>query len=147
MLYTISEVAKKLGLTAPTLRFYDKEGLLPFVDRSASGIRMFKDADFEWLRLIECLKATGMPIKDIKQFIDWYMEGDSTLRQRRDMFHERKRIVEVQIEALKKTLDMVSYKCWFYDAAVAAGTADIHGNMSSEEIPKEIQKLKDKIGL
>ena len=62
MLYTIGEAAKKLGLTAPALRFYNKEGLLPFVYRSASGIRMFKDEDFEWLRLIKCLKATGMPI-------------------------------------------------------------------------------------
>lgn len=147
MLYTISEAAKKLGLTAPTLRFYDKEGLLPFVDRSTSGIRRFKDTDLEWLRLIECLKATGMPIKDIKTFIDWYMEGDSTLQQRCNMFHERKKIVEAQIEELQKTLDTITYKCWFYDTAVAVGTADVHNNMKPEEIPEEIIKLKERISL
>jgi DNA-binding transcriptional MerR regulator len=145
MPYTISEAAKKLKLTASTLRFYDKEGLLPFVDRSSNGIRMFKDADFEWLRLIECLKATDMPIKEIKTFIDWYLEGDSTLQQRCEMFHERKRIVEAQIEELQKTLDMINYKCWYYDTAFAAGTIEVHNNMKPEDIPEEIVKLKEKI--
>ena len=93
MPYTISEAAARMHLSAPTLRYYDKEGLLPFVDRSASGVRVFKESDFEWLRLIECLKATGMPIRDIKQFIDWCLEGDATLPQRRDMFRERRRAV------------------------------------------------------
>lgn len=79
MYYSIGEAAQRMHLSAPTLRYYDKEGLLPFVDPSAGGARMFKESDFEWLRLIECLKSTGMPIRDIKQFIDWYMEGDTTL--------------------------------------------------------------------
>lgn len=56
MLYTVGEMAKRLGVAASTLRYYDKEGLLPFVERSSGGIRMFKDADFEWLQIIECLK-------------------------------------------------------------------------------------------
>ena len=123
MYYTIGEAAQRMHLSAPTLRYYDKEGLLPFVDRSAGGARMFKESDFEWLRLIECLKSTGMPIRDIKQFIDWYMEGDTTLPQRRDMFYERRRAVEAQIEALQATLDMIDYKCWYYDTAVAAGSS------------------------
>jgi len=147
MIYTISEAAETLGLTAPTLRYYDKEGLLPFVDRSAKGIRMFKKDDFEWLRLIGCLKATGMPIKDIKKFIDWFTEGDSTLMQRREMFHERRRAVEEQIEDLKKTLEMVEYKCWFYDTAVAAGSTDAPKNIKSEDLPEEIRELKRKLEL
>lgn len=147
MFYTISEVGKKLGLSAPTLRYYDKEGILPFVDRSANGIRRFKDTDLDWLRLIECLKSSGLPIKEIKKFIDWYMEGDSTLQQRCDMFHERKKIVEAQIEELQKTLDAISYKCWFYETALAAGTAEVHNNMKPEDIPEEIRKLKERIEL
>ena len=117
MYYSIGEAAQRMHLSAPTLRYYDKEGLLPFVDRSAGGARMFKESDFEWLRLIECLKSTGMPIRDIKQFIDWYMEGDTTLPERRDMFYERRRAVEAQIETLQATLDMIDYKCWYYDTA------------------------------
>ncbi len=76
MFYNISEVAKKMNVTSSTLRYYDKEGLLPFVDRTEGGIRKFKEDDFEWLSIIECLKNTGMSIKDIKAFIDWCMDGE-----------------------------------------------------------------------
>lgn len=145
MPYTISETAEILGLTASTLRYYDKEGLLRFISRSQSGIRLFSDNDLGMLMLVECLKATGMSIKDIKLFLDWCEEGDSSLIQRRDMFYERKNVVEAQIEALKKTLDTINYKCWYYDTAVAAGTTDIHDRMNPADIPEEIQALKRKI--
>jgi DNA-binding transcriptional MerR regulator len=145
MQYTIGETAGMLGLTAPTLRYYDKEGLLPFVDRSKSGIRMFKDSDFEWLHLIECLKATGMPIKDIRQFIDWYMEGDGTLKERRELFHERRRAVKAQMGELQKALDMIDYKCWIYDTAVAEGTLDAVNGLKPEELPEEIRALKARL--
>ena len=68
MVYTVGEMAKKIGVAPSTLRYYDKEGLLPFVERSGGGMRMFKDSDLDWLRIIECLKRTGMPIKEIRQW-------------------------------------------------------------------------------
>ena len=145
MYYTIGEAAQRMHLSAPTLRYYDKEGLLPFVERSAGGARMFKESDFEWLRLIECLKSAGMPIRDIKQFIDWYMEGDTTLPQRRDMFYERRRAVEAQIETLQATLDMIDYKCWYYDTAVAAGSSRALQTLKPEELPEEVSRLKARI--
>jgi len=100
--YSISEVAKELNLTVYTLRYYDKEGLMPFVERTASGTRLFKESDIDALKVIECLKSTGMPIKNIKHFINWCSDGDSTFQQRYDMFMERKAIVEAQMEELKK---------------------------------------------
>ena len=66
MAYTVGEMAKILHVAPSTLRYYDKEGLLPFVERSSGGIRLFKESDFEWLSMIECMKQTGMPIKEIK---------------------------------------------------------------------------------
>lgn len=147
MALTIGQAAKKLGISASTIRYYDKEGLLPFMDRSTGGIRLFRSEDFEWLRLIECLKATDMPIRDIRQFIDWYQEGDSSLEKRRDMFYIRKRAVEAQIKALQDTLDAINYKCWFYDTAVEAGTADAVQCMTPEEMPEKIRELKRKISL
>ena len=63
MFYTVGEMAKKLNLAPSTLRYYDKEGLLPFVERSGGGIRMFKDSDFEWLAIIECLKKPECRLK------------------------------------------------------------------------------------
>ncbi len=124
--YSIGDVAKKLNLTVYTLRYYDKEGLLPFVERTSSGIRIFTETDLGTLRVIECLKATGMSIKDIKTFIDWCCEGDCTLQQRYDMFIERKAAVEAQMDELKKTMEVIEHKCWYYKTALDAGTEDIH---------------------
>jgi DNA-binding transcriptional MerR regulator len=124
--YSISEVANELNLTVYTLRYYDKEGLMPYVERTPSGTRLFKESDISALRVIECLKATGMPIKEIKNFIDWCSDGDSTLQQRYDMFVERKAIVEAQMEELKKTMELIDHKCFYYKTALDAGTEEIH---------------------
>lgn len=142
MNYTIGEAAAKLGVTTHTLRYYDREGLLPLIARGPGGARLFGKEDFGRLRLIECLKTTGMPIKDIKVFIDWCAQGDATLQQRRQMFHERQRIVEAQMAELQQTLDTIRYKCWYYDTAVAAGTADVHRTMAPEDVPEEIRRMK-----
>lgn len=134
MTYSIGEVAKKLNLSTSTLRYYDKEGLLPFVERNNSGIRTFTDDDLKLLYIIECLKNTGMPIKDIKVFIDWCMLGDSTLNERYNMFIERKKIVEEQMASLQKTLDTITYKCWYYKTALEAGTEKIHHDISPKDL-------------
>jgi DNA-binding transcriptional MerR regulator len=126
--YSISEVAKELNLTVYTLRYYDKEGLMPFVERTPSGTRLFNESDISALKVIECLKSTGMPIKEIKNFIDWCSDGDSTLQQRYDMFMERRAKVEAQLEELKKTLEVIDHKCLYYKTALEAGTEDIHKN-------------------
>lgn len=75
MVYTIGEMAKMLGVPASTLRYYDKEGLLPFVARSSGGIRQFRENDIEWLRVIDCMKKAGMSIKDIRQELKQQPEG------------------------------------------------------------------------
>ncbi|MDY8095022.1 MerR family transcriptional regulator [Paenibacillus polymyxa] len=126
--YSISEVAKELNLTAYALRYYDKEGLMPFVERTSSGTRLFKESDIDALKIIECLKSTGMPIKEIKNFIDWCSGGDSTLQHRYDMFMERKATVEAQMEELKKTMEVIEHKCSYYKIALDAGTENIHKN-------------------
>ena len=82
MIYTVGEMAQKLGVPASTLRYYDKEGLLPFVERSSGGIRMFRENDFEWLQVIRCMKKAGMSIKDIRQYIELSMQGDDTIDTR-----------------------------------------------------------------
>lgn len=120
--YTIGQTAEKTGLTVSTLRYYEKEGLLPFVDRTSGGQRVFKDSDFNWLSIIECLKSTGVPIRDIRQYIDWCMEGDTTLAQRRGLFVRQKERVEAQIAALQQHLDKIEYKIWYYDRAIERGT-------------------------
>lgn len=124
--YSIGEVAKELNLTVYTIRYYDKEGLIPFVERSESGVRLFKESDIAALNVIECLKASGMPIKEIKNFIDWCSEGDATLQQRYDMFLERKATVEAQMAELKKAMELIEHKCLYYQTALEASTEEIH---------------------
>ena len=125
-MYTIKEVAEKTSLPPSTIRYYDKQGLLPFVQRSESGYRMFSESDIGLLNMIECLKLTGMPIKEIKQFTLWLQQGDSSLQERYQMFLERQKAVEQQIAQLQQTLKLVDYKCWYYKTAIQAGTEAIH---------------------
>ncbi len=124
MTFTISQAAKKVGLTAHTLRYYDKEGLLPFVKRTASGIRFFTDKDLEWLVLLECLKETGMSIHEIKQYIDWFLAGDSTLEKRLELFRRQKKRLEKQIRSFQQYMDKINYKIAFYEEAVKKGSID-----------------------
>ena len=126
MSYSISQAAKRTGLTEYTLRYYEKEGLLPFVGRTASCIRAFKENDFEWLSLITCLKQSGMPVKQIKEFIDLCSQGDDTLQERLDIFKEHKKDVEAKMEELTKHMQKIDYKIWYYTTAVEAGTEAIH---------------------
>lgn len=142
MIYTVGEMAKILGVPASTLRYYDKEGLLPFVERSSGGIRMFQDKDFEWLQIIGCLKKAGMSLKDIKEYLLLTMEGDSTIDQRLEMFQKQKRILQTQMEELQDTMDTLEFKCWYYETAKAAGTVDVLKNMSIDQIPERFRKVR-----
>jgi DNA-binding transcriptional MerR regulator len=115
--YSIAEVAERTNLTTHTLRFYEKEGLLPFVHRSDSGNRDFLDKDLEWLELICCLKKTGMPIKKIKEYIQLCLEGDSTLEIRRQIFLNHREEVVTEISDLQKNLEKIDSKLDYYHSA------------------------------
>ena len=136
MLYTVGEMAKLLDIPASTLRYYDKEGLLPFVERSSGGIRMFKEQDYEWLKIIECMKKAGMPIKDIKRYIELTIEGDKTIHERLELFKKQKQLLETKLKSLQHALEVIDFKCWYYEKAEEAGTVDVPQNMSLEDLAK-----------
>ncbi len=140
--YSIGDVANMVGIPTSTLRYYDREGLFLNVKRSNGGIRIFTDEEVKTLKVIECLKSTGMQIKDIKLFLDWCLEGDKTLQKRRDMFYERKEIVEKQMEDIQKTMQMIKYKIWYYETALNAGSEDIPKNMPIDNLPEEVKNWK-----
>lgn len=133
MYYSIGEVAEKLNLPKSTIRYYDKEGLLPFVERKESGIRMFAESDISMLQVIECLKSSGLSIKDIKKFSEWCSKGDQTLQERYELFLESRKKVEQQMAELQKTLELLEHKCWYYETALEAGTERIHKNKSEDD--------------
>ena len=116
MTYSISEVAEKTNLSAYVLRYYEKEGLLPRVTRSDGGVRRYTDADLDMLGLICCLKGTGMPLKDIRTFIQLQEQGPSTLRQRCAILEERRRSIVLSMEEMQKNCDKVEHKLKVYSA-------------------------------
>lgn len=113
-MYTIGEVAKMYGLPVSTLRYYDNQGLFPKMKR-VSGIRQFGDEEVEALRIIECLKKSGLEIKDIKQFMDWCVEGPSTYRERKELLERQRDKVIADIAHMQDVLDLLNYKCDFYN--------------------------------
>ena len=141
-MYTIGQVSVMFSLPISTLRYYDKEGLFPNIERQ-SGIRKFSENEIEALRVIECLKASGLEIKDIKQFMDWVKEGESTYEKRKSLFEARKKAVEEEIANLQKMLDMVKFKCWYYETAIKDGGEEKLNKMLPNKLPKDIQKLYD----
>ena len=142
MCYSIGEVANQTGITISTLRYYDREGMFPEIGRSNGGIRVFSETEIATLRVVECLKTAGMSIKDIKEFLRWCKEGDSSLQKRREMFYKRLDEVRNQIATLERTMHTLQYKCWYYDTALAAGTEKAVKNLSEDEIPEDLRDFR-----
>lgn len=144
-MYSIGEVAKMLNISISTLRYYDKEGLLINLERDKSGIRAFSDKDIDALRLIECLKRSGMQIKDIKEFMHWCSLGSSTIPKRKEMFFNQKENILKKIKELEKALDLIEYKCWYYTEAEKDENELRVKNITLNEMPKNIQELYKRI--
>ena len=145
MVYTVGEMAKRLGVAPSTLRFYDKEGLLPFVERSNGGVRVFKEADYEWLMIIECLKKTGMPLRDIKVFIEMAIEGDDTIDKRLALIRNQKASIERQIAELSEIQKVLEFKEWYYTTAKESGSTSGPRNMPLDELPEEYREIRLKL--
>lgn len=126
MNYSISDVSRIMNLPVSTLRYYDKEGLLPYIERKDSGYRIFKEDDIRMLEIIECFKNTGMSIKEIKHFIELVKQGDISLQQRYELFVERKKTVEKQMQDLQKQLDLIDYKCEYYQKSLKTYNQNKH---------------------
>lgn len=141
-MYTIGQVSEMFNLPVSTLRYYDKEGLFPSMQRQSS-IRQFGETEIEALRVIECLKASGLEIKDIKKFMEWCVEGPATYAQRKELFEKRKAALEAEMAQLQKTLDMLKFKCWYYETAIKDGSEDKLKDMIPDGLPSDIKKMYD----
>lgn len=137
-MYTIGQVSQMFGLPVSTLRYYDNEGLFPEIQR-VSGIRKFSENELEALRVIDCLKKSGLEIKDIKQFMEWSKQGSETFQTRKELFENQKSVVEEEIAKLNKVLSMIQYKCWYYDEAIKDGSEDSVQAKTPDELPADIK--------
>ncbi len=142
-MYTIGQVSEMFGLPVSTLRYYDKEGLFPDLQRT-SGIRKFSDRELETLRVIECLKKSGLEIKDIKQFMKWCGQGSNTYPQRKELFEKQVASVESEMERMKNVLALLKYKCWYYEQAIQDGNEARLKTMKPEDMPEEIRLAYEK---
>lgn len=138
-MYTIGQVSQMSGLPVSTLRYYDKEGLFPGMERSG-GIRRFGERELETLRVIECLKKSGLEIREIKQFMEWCAQGSATYPQRRELFLKQKAAVESEIERMNRVLDMIRFKCWYYEQAIVDGNEDRLRAMIPDGLPEDIRR-------
>lgn len=138
-MHTIGEVSQMTGLPVSTLRYYDRQGLLPGLERQG-GFRRFGEKHLEALRVIECLKGSGLEIKDIKQFMDWCEQGPSTYVQRRELFDAQLVDVEERIAELEKVRAMIQYKRWYYTRAVEDGSEAFAADLP-ETMPTEVRAL------
>ena len=145
MTYTVGEMAKLLEVPASTLRYYDKEGLLPFVERSSGGIRIFRESDIEWLRVIGCMKKAGMSLRDIRHYIELAMRGDDTIDARLELFRHQREVLQQQMDELRHTMEMVDYKCWYYETAKASGTVRVSKCMDITDVPAEFQAIRQEL--
>lgn len=140
MAYSIGEVADRMHMNASTIRYYDKQGLLPFVDRDENGRRAFKDNDFNFLEVINCMKKSGLKIAQIRQFIDLCMQGDMTLLARYQFLDREEAVLTKQISTLQAQLDFLRYKKWYFKTAVEAGTEKIHMTSDGKRVQPDIKE-------
>ena len=119
-MYSIQEVSKRTGLSAHTLRYYEKEGLISGVTRTKGGIRQYTDEDLEALGLICCLKNTGMSIQEIAQFVRLTNEGDRTLAERVEMLRQHRERVLERMNEMQKYLDKVTWNLNFFTEKLRA---------------------------
>ena len=142
MLYTIGEISRKLGIPASTLRYYEKERLLPFVERTNGGIRMFREEDLEFLKIIRCLKNAGVSIAGIREFIGLVRQGDASIEARLEFFQRQKACVLRRIAELRKTLSVLEFKCRYYAQAKREGTTRRLEAMKPEDFSEPYCRIK-----
>lgn len=138
-MYSIGQVSKMFQLPISTIRYYDKEGLLPNLRTGSTKVRKFDEQAIEAIRVIECLKKSGTSIKGIKDFIHWCEQGPSTYDKRLELFEEQKEKVKNEIKELENTLNMIEFKCWYYNQALAHGNEEFSENIP-EILPSHIKE-------
>lgn len=137
MEYSVKAVAGKVNLSPHVLRYYEKEGLLPQIKRTKSGIRQYSDADLDWIGLICCLKNTGMSIKQIRDFVTLSQQGPETLQTRCEMLKNHKSGVERNIEEMNRHLAKVTHKIDYFTRQYEDYITATKSELNSECIPSE----------
>ena len=122
--YTVKEVAEMMELSTYTVRYYANAGLVPEVDRSAGNIRLFSDYSLGWLRLVHCLRATGLPIEGVRRYIELCAKGDASIPERAEIIFAQEKSLRQQLKALHRQMEVLKYKKHFYEELLAGRGTD-----------------------
>ena len=123
--YTVKSVAQMMKISAHTVRYYDNEGLVPFVSRTQSNIRKFSDYDLSWLKTVHCLRATNLSINDIKKYIDLCLKGDKTIKQRAEIIFSQEAKLKEQLKELQGQMEILQIKKRYYKELLKNKSNDV----------------------
>jgi DNA-binding transcriptional MerR regulator len=131
----IAEVSEKYGLSADTLRYYERVGLLPLVTRTESGIREFSEVDIKRVEFIKCMRSAGLPVEVLTEYIAMVQQGDSTVAARKAILTQQRELLKARMQEMQKTLDLLNYKIDIYETKLL----DLERGISQpEEAVKEV---------
>ena len=122
--YTVKEVAEKLGMTVYTVRYYDNVELIPGVDRASGNIRMFSDRNLAWLKLVHCLRMTGLSVEDVRRYVRMCLKGDSTIPERAELIFKQEKVLHEQLKMLNRQMEILKYKKKYYQELLAGRMPD-----------------------
>lgn len=122
---TITEVSKKYGLSADTLRYYERVGLIPKVNRNKSGVRDYTQEDCNWVEFIKCMRAAGLPIEVLIDYVSMFQQGDSTIDTRKELLIDQRKVLAKKIEEMNKTLARLDYKIDLYEKGLIMSEKDL----------------------
>jgi len=126
----IAEVSQKYDLCQDTLRYYERIGLIPRVNRNKSGIRDYTEEDCRWVEFIKCMRNAGLPIEALIEYVGLFQKGDETIEIRKELLVEQRKQLIAKMEDMQKTLERLNYKIAIYKQVVV-------------EKEKELKKSKD----
>ncbi|MCC3669613.1 MerR family transcriptional regulator [Terrisporobacter mayombei] len=122
---TITEVSKKYGLSADTLRYYERVGLIPKVNRNKSGVRDYTQEDCNWVEFIKCMRGAGLPIEVLIDYVSMFQQGDSTIDARKELLVDQRKVLAKKIEEMNKTLARLDYKIDLYEKGLMMSEKDL----------------------
>ena len=130
----IAEVSKKFELSQDTLRYYERIGLIPNVNRNKSGIRDYTDEDCKWIEFVKCMRNAGLPIEVLIKYLDLFQQGDNTHNERKELLVKQRNMLARKIEEMQETLERLNYKIENYDQRLMAKELELLnlGNIAAD---------------
>lgn len=125
---TIAEVAKLYDISADTLRYYERVGIIPSVNRNSNGIRNYTENDCGWVEFAKCMRSAGLPVEVLIEYVDLFQKGDATVEVRKEILIEQRDKLKERIDEMQKTLQRLNYKIDNYENGLRKAEANLKLN-------------------